>query len=796
VLFRSLYQEYKAVEKQMGQIKNATFDAQKVLNNLNGATPKELKKALKELNRELEDIPIGSDKAVAKIKEIETVTNKLHKEVKAAGGGEGGEGIIGEMFGKFTIAGLAISAIEKVGESAKDLYKGMTEYSATAGDKYKEMITGADFASKSFFKTIADGDFSNLIDNMVEAYKIGQEYAETMNLIEKRTIAVNAVHLEESATLSQLEETLKDVTKTDEERLEAGKKWAELHKTYYGNNIDLANQELNANLKAIGVKKDEFKQYLDFDAAIPGLRKHAEEYNTILSHVNNLQKNFNDAQKGSNIVTSKGTVINQNLTEMSSELEKAKEELNGFSNAAVNYAKVLRDVEGSNVDERVKATVEAYNKANSATDDFYQDNKRVMGVINSEQEKILQKQREDAIKWQKEQEKLAKAEAEIHNKLATETLETYSKLYESLDKIRKENSKTFQLADVSDSNNKLEILQKQEEADIEYKKSEQQRLLDSFNQGKIGRQQYNDELAKIDQKAADERNKNLENEIKGIVDIAKTSLSSYSKIISEVNKADDTKLNHLKDNNDKEKENIQRLYDQGVISKEEYDKRISKADKKLDNETKKLQAEKAKRESQLALFEQSVATAVAIANAIKLSWTSSKNYVEAIIASIAAVGEVVALMIQASNYQKTAPEFAGGNLSVIGENTGKKYNANYNPNAKTGYYSRATYTGHSLFAEREPEIYVDGPTTRNIMMNYPAIYNAIQSVRVPQFASGSYPTNAGISNSRPQTMSDPVVVSLLSELLSESKKAKKNYVLFDDIEKTQNTVNTIRNSVT
>ena len=55
---------------------------------------------------------------------------------------------------------------------------------------------------------------------------------------------------------------------------------------------------------------------------------------------------------------------------------------------------------------------------------------------------------------------------------------------------------------------------------------------------------------------------------------------------------------------------------------------------------------------------------------------------------------------------------------------------------RTGYYSKPTL---GLFAEREPEIVIDGPTTRNIKANFPQILSAIQAARVPQYAGGLYP---------------------------------------------------------
>ncbi len=66
---------------------------------------------------------------------------------------------------------------------------------------------------------------------------------------------------------------------------------------------------------------------------------------------------------------------------------------------------------------------------------------------------------------------------------------------------------------------------------------------------------------------------------------------------------------------------------------------------------------------------------------------------------------------------------------------------------KTGYYKNPTL---GLFSEKEPEIVIDGPTTRNIMANFPEILGAINAARVGQFAGGKYPEIGGGSASNSQ----------------------------------------------
>jgi hypothetical protein len=90
------------------------------------------------------------------------------------------------------------------------------------------------------------------------------------------------------------------------------------------------------------------------------------------------------------------------------------------------------------------------------------------------------------------------------------------------------------------------------------------------------------------------------------------------------------------------------------------------------------------------------------------------------------------LQVAAVASQKV-PEFAKGRYKVTGAQTGRQYQADFTGPAVTGLYTRP-----SLVAENGSEMIIDGATTRNIMMNFPGIMDAIHAARVPQYASGRY----------------------------------------------------------
>jgi len=101
-------------------------------------------------------------------------------------------------------------------------------------------------------------------------------------------------------------------------------------------------------------------------------------------------------------------------------------------------------------------------------------------------------------------------------------------------------------------------------------------------------------------------------------------------------------------------------------------------------------------------------------------------------------------------------QFAAGKYPVVGKDDGRTYQAAFMGGIRTGYYSKATL---GLFAEREPEIVIDGPTTRNIKANFPQILSAIQAARVPQYAGGVYPELGSGQQAFPAELMDLLIAN-------------------------------------
>lgn len=115
-------------------------------------------------------------------------------------------------------------------------------------------------------------------------------------------------------------------------------------------------------------------------------------------------------------------------------------------------------------------------------------------------------------------------------------------------------------------------------------------------------------------------------------------------------------------------------------------------------------------------------------------------------------GGIQTAMIAAQTVAKFT-QHATGKYPVIGGDDGKVYDTNYAGRPKTGIYSGPQL---GIFNENpnEPEMVVDGKTTRQLIINYPAIYRGIRQMAAgftPQFAGGKYPS----TTSQPYTPATP-----------------------------------------
>jgi TP901 family phage tail tape measure protein len=218
-----------------------------------------------------------------------------------------------------------------------------------------------------------------------------------------------------------------------------------------------------------------------------------------------------------------------------------------------------------------------------------------------------------------------------------------------------------------------------------------------YQSGLIGEQQYQDQLTAITQKAENERYEIKRENIARMQDLANLSTSFVTALMDmELEKAGD---------NEKKKKEIKKKY----------------ADLN---------------------FAVTAAQIIAdTAGAIMEGYRQLGPVAGTVAAVLLGATGLVQLGIANAQRQK-AKAFAKGKYPVEADD-GKTYNAKYAGRPKTGFYDGPQF---GIFNEvpNQPEMVIDGVTTRDIRLNYPEILEAIYAVRdgiMPRFARGKYPDN-------------------------------------------------------
>ncbi len=202
---------------------------------------------------------------------------------------------------------------------------------------------------------------------------------------------------------------------------------------------------------------------------------------------------------------------------------------------------------------------------------------------------------------------------------------------------------------------------------------------------------------------------------------------------------------------------------------EEMEKHVENYTKQLDKETqatidaelKKADARKKAQEMQIEYAVQAGAAAVENAETVEEATSAILNSIrkelKAYLAEFIATAALKALKnvpfplnIAAAAaaggaatflFNTLIPEFAAGKYDVYGQ-SGNSYNTAWAGRPATGMYGDKPQLGIFNEVPGQPEMVIDGLTTRKLRVNFPEIFNAIYAVRdgrVPQFATGKYP---------------------------------------------------------
>ena len=150
--------------------------------------------------------------------------------------------------GKMT--GFLASAIAVVKKFAQDLIAN----SNVIGDKWTRTMTGMKKGYEAFLTVIASGDWSNLFSNIERAYREGRELAEMQEALFEMQNATSLTDTRNNIEISRQTAIMRDTTKSNQERIDAANEILRLEGEIMAVKEKTAERARAAALKEIAIK--------------------------------------------------------------------------------------------------------------------------------------------------------------------------------------------------------------------------------------------------------------------------------------------------------------------------------------------------------------------------------------------------------------------------------------------------------------------------------------------------------------------------------------------------------------
>jgi hypothetical protein len=289
--FNQLNTEYKKLTTEAGKFAKQSFDVNAVMKNLSGASIRELNMAYKQTNEELKNLKRNDPGYAAKKADVKA----LKDELNSANGTMSKQGLTlnGLMS---TVGGWAAGL--GIATGAMGAVKAVISATDTLSDKFNETIGGLSAGMSYLSRSIATLDFSNFLTNMGNAITAGREYVSTLDKIGDRTRAIGIIESNDRARLADLLIIRKDVTKTDKERIEAGKEILNIEQNNAERRKSLTKDQLDNELKyaskMTGLSKERIGQLLIEQETNRAAIEKANQYNSAME----VQRNANSRASG------------------------------------------------------------------------------------------------------------------------------------------------------------------------------------------------------------------------------------------------------------------------------------------------------------------------------------------------------------------------------------------------------------------------------------------------------------------------------------------------------------------
>jgi hypothetical protein len=694
---KKVEKEINSVDKATEKLRKDSLTVEKVLKNLSGATMEELVLAQKKLNKEMSKMDRNSAGFKQASKDAKLLKDEIAKGKVAMGQWRSPmERVLGMAKGllpAFSFGAIAVMA--------KKAFQKVVTATDTLGTKWDTFVGGLKSGMDEFWRSIAIGDWSNFTENMKKAIEVGREYQIVLDDLQAKNRALSLVEANALKIQKELEDTVRNVSLQDEVRIAAAEKRIQIEEELAEKRKKIATETYENELMVTSQQSRLSKERLigvmsDIDSET---KAKAEAYNRQKEELKKLiaAEAVAGAQSG---VLYPGM---QGGQQSNPKIIQLKEDIEATSEAVQFYAEALSGI-GNVTDAQLDKLVAAYNKMKNSEVSALENTKRVRSAMysvldqmNNERSAKNTKAAKEALNLAQFLELDAEKQKDAINKYFNNAGEgAYEAFIAAIEKSHKETQIDFSLVPEAPEKEQSDpaadyAVQKYKDS-LDFKLALNQSM---YEQGLIGEQQYQDQLTELTRQA---ENKRYEIK-KENIDKAQRMAGMATNFVSAL-----------------------------------MDLELSKAG---DNEKKKKQIKKKYADLNFVVTASQIIADTA--GAIMEGFRELGPIGGAIAAAI--LGATGALQLGIANAERGKVRAMAKGKYPIQADDGKTYNASYTDKLKTGFYDGPHF---GLFNEvpGQPELIIDGATTRKLQIDAPGIIRAIYDVRdgrMPGYATGKYP---------------------------------------------------------
>lgn len=362
----------KNTTRQTNELKKAAFDTSKVLQNLAGASLSDLRKTEQALRRQMD----GINRNTKEWKDYQQQLQKVVAEKRKVSGEINGLTSSGGPMQK--LMGLAKGLLPAFGfaaiaAGAQQAFKKIVASTDTLSTQWAIFMGGMKGATDAFFRSIATGDWSNLIDNMRTAITVGREYERVLDEIEAKQRSLSKAEADARMEMRLLEDIVRNSSLSNDERVEAAEKRIKLEEKLSEQRTELAQKEYNNELSlALDASKLDEKRLLELiDAKSVETELHAKKLLELREEYEALEK--------ANRVNVNGVMVSGPATK---EMLDLRIEMSKYPAFISQYANDMEKL-GNVTDEQLNKVVAAYEKVKGAEASVLENTKRVRSAMYS-----------------------------------------------------------------------------------------------------------------------------------------------------------------------------------------------------------------------------------------------------------------------------------------------------------------------------------------------------------------------------------------------------------------------------